>query len=580
MILLAANLWLWNSSRPRKPVVPALLETPRRRRFRWAVHIGSGVISLAAVIVMVILSREAWAVPGIRLVFGCEAVISRVERSVAGGGHPDVDARLELADCYDERGRRADEVKVLEQLLTDQEVLTTSDKEKLPILVGRLHAYIGLDLLTSSDAALQTDAGLARQHLREAALRRPGDWFVLDLLAFATARTESLHPTKMPESRQILTDAQAIFNSMPVPPSSSERAQHWHWQGRALDEMGVYEEAEKAFAQEVQLRPADSPEAADARAFQHAAAYHRTGDLPALRRYLAEAPTPEDRGKAADEICRALIQKAGAADQQGDAVGAARYAKEAEDIWAIALQLGVVGQDRTDRVRTALLSFYSGRYDEAVSMWRQIVKEEPANEAYQLFLGWAARRAGLLEEARGAFEKYTAKRPDDPRGHSELGLTILGLAEKEGPAATTQRADLFRAAESEFRAAADLAPSDPVIAGWSRDAISERANKVETGQARIRSLEAALGWARKAHDLQPAEAKSSDATKRLANLLNNLAYHYLTESDDVVTARRYVDESLKWQPGQAYALDTKATILIRMAEKTQSASAQAPLLRT
>lgn len=577
IILLTANLWLWNGSRPHEPDVPALRETPRRRRFRLAIHAGSGVISVAALTVTVILSHEAWAVRGIRLAFGCEAVIPRVERYIAGNGRSNIAARLELADCYGERNRFADEVKVLDQLLRDQEVLSNLDKKEAVLLIGELDARIGLDLLTSSDAGLQTDAELARQRLSDAKQLRPGDWFVLDLLASATARAEIQHPTKAPRARQILAEAQAAFNSMSVPPSNFERAQHWHWQGRALLDVGDYEEAEKAFTKELSLRPTEAPAAAEARALQHVAAYNRTGDVAPLRRYFAEAPTPEDRGHAADEICGALLIKADVAYRQGDAVGAARHAKEAEDIWAIALQLGVAGQDRADRVRTALISFYSGRYDEAVSRWRQIVKEEPANDAYQFLLGLAARRAGLLEEARSALEKYTARRPSDPSGHAELGADILGLAEKDGP--TKQRADLFRGSEREFHNAAERAPNDFVIAGWLRDAISQRAYAVESGEARIRSLEIALRWARKAHDLQPAGAKHSDATKRLAQLLNDLAYDYLTENDDVAMARRYVDESLKWQPGQAYTLDTKATVLIRMAERTQSGSGRMRLLR-
>lgn len=71
--------------------------------------------------------------------------------------------------------------------------------------------------------------------------------------------------------------------------------------------------------------------------------YARTKDLPALRRYLAEAPGSEDQGEAAVNVVNALIDVADAAYESGDVQGAKRTATEAQDILAIALQLGVAG---------------------------------------------------------------------------------------------------------------------------------------------------------------------------------------------------------------------------------------------
>jgi hypothetical protein len=275
-----------------------------------------------------------------------------------------------------------------------------------------------------------------------------------------------------------------------------------------------------------------------------------------------------------------LIVEADAADQRGDAQAAARIAKDAEAILAIALQLGAIQQDRVNLVRTALLLVYSGRYGEAVSIWRQIVKEEPANKTYLLLYSRAARRAALFEEARDALKNYVAMQPADPVGHLELGLAIHGHAQKAAPAA--QSIDLFRAAEHELSIAAKLAPSDPIVAGLLRDAIAERGGALETGEARIRSFEIAVDWARRTRELLVGNANpsaASDATGRLAQLLNALAYYYLTENDNLAAARLYVDESLELQPDEPYALDTKAAILIRTAEKTQFASDREPFLR-
>jgi tetratricopeptide (TPR) repeat protein len=573
--LCVGNLWLWNNSRPPKPFVVA--ESSRHWRLRWAMHGVSAVIGLAVAALIVVLSREAWAVRGIHWAFGCEKVASRAERYVAGKGRLDVSARRTLASCYEYRGRMAAAVAALEGLLNDQEALATIKAEERPSLLALLHAQIGLDLLTSYDPALQTDASRARQHLKEAALRRSGDWFVLDLLAYATARTQ----TGEAEVRQILGEAQVAFDSMPGAPTNAESAwQHFYWQGRALYLIGAYAEAEKAFARELSLMPADDPRAVLPRGFLRAAEYGRTGDLPALRQYLVESSTPADRARTAVELSNALIAEADAADQRGDAQAAARIAKDAEAILAIALQLGAIEQDRVNLVRTALLLGYTGRYGEAVSMWRQIVKEEPTNKNYWLLFGRAARRAALFEDARDALKNYVAMQPADPVGHSELGLAIHGLAQKAGPAA--QSIDLFRAAEHELSIAAKLAPRDPIVAGLLRDAIAERGGALETGEARIRSFEIAVDWARRTRELLVENANpsaASDATGRLAELLNALAYDYLTEKDDLAAARVYVDECLELQPDQPFALDTKAAILIRAAEKTQSASDREPFLR-
>lgn len=210
-------------------------------------------------------------------------------------------------------------------------------------------------------------------------------------------------------------------------------------------------------------------------------------------------------------------------------------------------------------------------------MWRQIVKEEPSNRNYLRWYGRAARRASLFEEARDVLKTYVTMQPDDASGHSELGLAIDGLAEKAG---TSQSIDLFRSAEQELNNAARLAPKDPVIAGLLRDSIEERA-VLESGEAKIRSFEDALGWARRTRELvvDADSPAASEATRQLALLLNGLAYRYLMDNDDLPAARLYVDECLQFQPDLYSALDTKATILIRTAEKTQPASDRQPLLQ-
>ena len=572
--LCALNVWLWRNSRPPKPFVPALAESKAHRALRRVFHIVSTGAVLAAVGVIIILSQEAWAVRAIQWAFGCEVVAPRAERYVAGKGHTDVEARTALAACYNSRERIADAIAAMEALLNDQEALATVKTDKRPALLGFLHGNIGLNLLISYDPAVKTDAQQARQHLQEAIRLRADYWFARDLLAYATAASSATET----EVRQILDEARREFELRQSSTNAADAKRHFHWQGRTLYLLGAYAEAEQAFASELSLTSANDPSAVRPLRWLRAAEYGRTGDLPKLRQYLADAPTPADRGQIALALADELVIQADTADQRGDAEGAARIARDGEAFLATALQLGAVEQDRVNRVRSALLTAFSGRYGEAAAMWRQIVKEEPANRNYLLLYGRATRRASLFEEARDALKTYVTMQPDDAPGHSELGLASYGLAEKSGTPA--QAIDLFRVAEQEFNKAAKLAPKDPVITGWLRASIVAR-GALESGEAKIRTFEEALVWARRTRELV-ADANSpaaSEATRQLAWLLNELAYRYLTDNDDLPAARLYVDECLRLQPDLFSALDTKAAILIRTAEKTQPASDRQPLLQ-
>ena len=75
------------------------------------------------------------------------------------------------------------------------------------------------------------------------------------------------------------------------------------------------------------------------------------------------------------------------------------------------------------RVRSALLLVYSGRYGEAVSMWRQIVKEEPTETTGSCSA--EPHVARHCSKKRDALKKYVEMQPADPVGHSELGLVTL-----------------------------------------------------------------------------------------------------------------------------------------------------------
>ena len=476
--LCASNFWLWKASRPQIPRIPALDESRSHWIGRCTFHVFSVLLGIGAVGLFAILSYDRWEVRARLWAFGCERATPAIVDYVAGKGHLDVGMRKQLATCYHSRYRVADAIATEQALLNDQEALATIGEEERSALIGFLHADIGLSLLSSYDPSLKSDALQARRHLNEAALIRGGDWFVLDLLAYATAQTGAKS-----EAKDILSNAQSKFEAIPNSSATSNAWQHFHWQGRTLLNIGSHTEAENAFKMELALLPAGSEEAATADGYQRAAEYGRTNDLSALRRYFSDTSTAAPRARIAVELTNALIQEADTAYRRGDAQGAARIAKEAEGVLSVALQFNALHQGRASRVRAAQLALYAGRNNEAVSIWRELVKEEPANKNYLLLLVEATLSAALFDDGREAIKLYLAMEPRDPFGHYQMAVATQGLARRVG--LTAQKEDLYRTAEQEMETAANLAPADPSYAGGLSDLIAERSGKLESGESRI-----------------------------------------------------------------------------------------------
>jgi tetratricopeptide (TPR) repeat protein len=83
---------------------------------------------------------------------------------------------------------------------------------------------------------------------------------------------------------------------------------------------------------------------------------------------------------------------------------------------------------------------YAGRHKEALDRYREVVGREPEYPEGQLALGDLLYRAGVGNprdresyaiEARPALEKYVQLRPEDPRGWSVLGRTLVLLGQKD-----------------------------------------------------------------------------------------------------------------------------------------------------
>lgn len=93
------------------------------------------------------------------------------------------------------------------------------------------------------------------------------------------------------------------------------------------------------------------------------------------------------------------------------------------------------------------------RYPEAIEAFGFAVEIDPGYALAWYNMAFAARKAGDLARARGAYAEYVKLRPADPDGHYGLAETLRGLGERE-------------AAAQEYQLFVDLAKATPSQAGW------------------------------------------------------------------------------------------------------------------
>lgn len=81
-----------------------------------------------------------------------------------------------------------------------------------------------------------------------------------------------------------------------------------------------------------------------------------------------------------------------------------------------------------------------GGADEALAAFRKALELNPESFSVNKEIGEALARAGKLDEAKPYYEKAVALRPDDPDAHYNLGLCLSSTGEPDSALAQFQRA--------------------------------------------------------------------------------------------------------------------------------------------
>lgn len=219
-----------------------------------------------------------------------------------------------------------------------------------------------------------------------------------------------------------------------------------------------YDAAAAAATQAAELGPADPKNWLSlCRAYRFAQQFERAQE--AFGRAKVIAPVDADvRGEASN-----------LAAAQGLLVDAVEEAERAVDIEP--------GGSRFYLSLSELLT-RAGQHDKAIEAARRIVELEPHISAYRLALADRLARNRQEEEAIGIISETIARDGDDPHAHGRLGHLFA------------QRGDLDRA-ETAFRRAFELAPSDSGIRLPLADLLDRKGNSAEA--ASLLSLLASAG---------------------------------------------------------------------------------------
>jgi len=119
--------------------------------------------------------------------------------------------------------------------------------------------------------------------------------------------------------------------------------------------------------------------------------------------------------------------------------------------WALAVleTQAAVDLDSTDaelRFSLAQALEFDQRYDQALEQYRWIAQRDPDFAPAQLALGSLLYRAGAADprrftEAKAPLERYTQLAPQDPRGWSVLGRTLMNLKMRDEAIAAMKKAE-------------------------------------------------------------------------------------------------------------------------------------------
>ncbi len=151
----------------------------------------------------------------------------------------------------------------------------------------------------------------------------------------------------------------------------------------------------------------------------------------------------------------------------------------------------------------AMLSFTSGRFEEAIELFRQALARDPLQPATTANLAFACYYAGHLEEARALARTVVDLNPGISRGHYRLGLIDLARGHPDSALAEFEQesSDIWRLAglPLAYHALGRLAEADEKLAEFTKTFSNDSAYQMAEIYAYRGETDSAFKWLDRAY---------------------------------------------------------------------------------
>lgn len=562
LLLLAYNIWLIKVRRRYEREY-----TQRRQHFirfsRWAVHIASVLLLALSWSTVGILASDKHAGYLFFRLGMFEKAVARLN-SYVDTTKDDINAYKKLAESYEQIGEYNAYFHTLEDLLANKKAFEELDPYKRNQELGNIHFSLGNSLLVDEyTEGLPSTSHRALQHLKNARLYIGDDPALLMLLGYAEATVEDDLPNVTVKVKKIFEQIKSSINSFEDVQEHSTVIQLYHyWYGRALSKLRLYDEAEIELNSALDLATIavvkGSTDSDEILLELGRNEYKRTDDVSEANKYWQRI-TKNEFLRAAIRLNGLNLWRQGVeASNKGEHEKAAKLNDKAQELLAMAVRMG----DRSPNLHLQLGALYFSRkdYRQAAATFQELTKMWPDHAIGYYWLGRSkSLMEGGWEEADTAMSRAVELEPNNGDAHYWLGRIALARGQLD-----RSQAELVKSLE--LGCSIDDVYIYLVLTLWS---LADKAG--EYSDEYLSLLERSLKWTKEG--LKSAEVhKKASVTTRLRQFkkeaLNGLAYSYAQRKENLGLALSYIDSALQEDPDSPYYLDTKAWILILIAERS------------
>lgn len=567
LLLLAYNIWLIKKKRELYDQKPVQL-------YRWIVHSGSALLLIASWSVVGVLTSDKYAGNLFIAMGQPERAAVRLQSYVAKR-KDDVAAYMQLAEAYRQLRQYSDYFNTLEELLKNKDAFDHLDPDTRIRQLGMIHYNLGSALLVEEfTEGLPSQTHRALDHLKNSLLYRNDDPALLLLLGYAEASTGGPQVT-IAKVKDLFSIAKSKIDSYPTTEERLDGLTMYHWWfGKTLRILKLYDEAEKELTSALELTPAKAGRPKNYRdeiLFELGQnEYDRTGDTSSANTYWQKISNEKILRTTARLNGGDLWKQGVDATNAGRHKEAAELYKKAEELLTLAIQMG--DRSRQLHIQLGSLYFVHRDYRQAATTFQKLTQMWPDEKLGYYMLGRSNFLIeGKLEEADKAMSKAVEMAPSDEHAHYWLGR--IALARQQ-----------FERAKTELLISLELGfYRDDLYDNLVRALVSLMEKTPVNSDEYIALLEEALRQAKEGIEATKAH-KAASSTKELlqlkARITNNLAYSYVEGKKNLPLALNYINDALAEYPDEPHYLDTKAWILILMAERSSDSTAKKTQLRS